>query len=373
VTAITYPASPSESVTFTYDDITNGNKGKGRLTGYSTASIATSFTYDSYGNVTQQSDLLSPAIYATGYQYNSANRVTQITYPSGRIVTYTRNNLGQITGLQTQTDSNASPVTIIGNAGYLPFGPINALTFGNGVTSTLAYDLDYRVSRITTTSNPVWDFGYSYDAAGHITAIADQVGSLSKTYGYDALYRVISDTNPAGTWNYTFDANSNRTGYTWWKPDTTVVTQTATISTTSNRLTQLNGGSVSTDSAGNLLNRGNQSYTYNNGNRLATYSESGILKATYGYNAHSRRTAKQATRLTHYHYGLDDKVLATTEYNADGSLYQRLEYLWLDDMPVAQIRTDYINGAASATRLTYIHVDHLNTPRAITDSTQAVV
>ncbi|MCG8560408.1 MAG: hypothetical protein MI824_11460, partial [Hyphomicrobiales bacterium] len=54
LTAIGYPATPAEDVTYGYDDTTGGNEGVGRLTSIGDVSGSTAFTYDHRGNVTQE-------------------------------------------------------------------------------------------------------------------------------------------------------------------------------------------------------------------------------------------------------------------------------------------------------------------------------
>jgi hypothetical protein len=44
--------------------------------------------------------VIAAKTYITRHQYNAADRVTQMTYPSGRIVIIARNNLGQVTRKQ---------------------------------------------------------------------------------------------------------------------------------------------------------------------------------------------------------------------------------------------------------------------------------
>src|SRR5690606_9747566 len=191
---------------------------------------ATVLVYDPYGNVVQQTDSIGTRIYTTAYQYGSTNRVSQITYPSGRIVYYTRNALGQITQVQTRNDAGSPLVTLINAAAYEPFGPLSSLTFGNGVATSLQHDADYRVARITTTATPLWDFVYSYDLASNLQAQADQASTYSRNFSYDGLYRVITDVNNTGSWSYGYDANGNRTN----RINTS--TQNLTYATTSNRL-----------------------------------------------------------------------------------------------------------------------------------------
>lgn len=368
LTAIQYPASTAENVSFTYDSTGNGNKGIGRLTGYSNEGGATVLTYDVYGNVTLQTEMIGAQICTTAYQYDSANRIKQITYPSGRIVLYTRDILGQVTQVQLKENSAATAVTLATGATYRPFGPLKTLTLGNGITTTAQYDADERIARISTTSTPLWDFVYSYDLANQLTKQADQLSSFSRLYNYDALARVISDSNNIGSWTYQYDAVGNRLKRTG-------SAQTLMYATTSNRLVK-NGSTILTfDAAGNLTINGTQSYTYNNANRLSLYKVSNTVKAQLRYNALGQRTQKiQIAKPVNFHYGLNQQLLGESAFNADNTLYQRTDWIYLDALPIAQIKTSYgANNAITGTRLTYIHTDHLGTPRLMTDSTKKIV
>ena len=376
VTAISYPGNTAENVSFTYDSTANGNKGSGHLTGYSNDGGATVLVYDSYGNVIQQTDMIGSQINVTAYQYDSANRLAQITYPSGRIVTYTRNALGQITQVQTQNTGAANAVTIASGITHKPLGPLSGITFGNNVATTLLYDADYRVARMTTTSTPQRDFTYSYDAAGNITQLTDQVGAatFSKTLSYDGLDRLTGDTNDTGQWSYSYDANGNRTGRTWVHTDTSTTTLNPAIAATSNRMTQLGSSPVTADNAGNITTIGSTTtYGYNQANRLNNVTRNSA-SASLIYNAIGQRVQLQGTTTRQFTYARNGQLLAMTTVNSDGSLAQNYEYLWLDDTPIAQVATTYSsNNTVTAVRTTYIHADHLNTPRAMTDSTRAIV
>jgi RHS repeat-associated protein len=367
VTSISYPANTAENVSFTYDSTANSNKGKGRLTGYSNDGGATVLTYDGYGNITLQTEIIGSQIYTTAYQYDSANRINQITYPSGRIVIYGRNALGNINLVQMR-DTAASPlVTLISSATYEPFGPVKNLTFGNGVTTTFAHDADYRISRITTSSTPNWDYVYSYDPAGNITGITDQVSTFSKTYGYDLLDRIISDINNTGAWSYQYDPVGNRT------KRINSSTQTLTYATNSNRMTKVGSTNQVLDSAGNLLTNATAIYTYNNANRLSSYSTGSTLKAQYSYNALGQRTAR-TVKPQHLHYDLNGRYLDETLFNSNGTFASRTEYIYLDDMPIARATIKYgTNNVISSRKTTFIHTDHLNTPRLMTDATKKTI
>ena len=372
LTSITYPADSSENVSFAYDDTSTAYYRMGRLAYVlsNNASEALVFTYDAYGNTVMQADI-TPAIWATShYAYDAANRLHQITYPDGRIVTYVRNALGQITAVQTQDDASAAAQTVVDSITYEPFGPLASLTFGNGVTTTIQHDADYRVSRITTTANPVWDYVYAYDAAGNLTGLTDQIGNVNKTYGYDALDRLTTDnTTGSFQFGYQYDQGGNRTAFTssGWP-------FTLTYASTSNRLTDFANNAYGSDAAGNLTHTYSvDSLSYNNANRLSQATANSTT-TTYQYTGLGWRDGKAGAQTVHYDYLPDGRLLSQMQLNTDNTDQQGEDYIWLEDTPIAQVKTTYgANNTATVRRLTYIHADHLNTPRLMTDSTGKVV
>lgn len=366
LTSITYPASTSENVTFTYDDTVTTNYRKGRLNSVSTSGSVLGFSYDGWGNVAAIADL-TPVMWGVGkFQYDGANRLKKITYPNGRIVSYVRNALGQITQVQTQDNANATAQTLISNATYEPFGPLKSLTFGNGVVTTIAHDYDYRVSRMTTTSLPNWDYVYGYDAASNLTSMTDQVGSANKSYSYDLLNRLTGD----GVTSYQYDAGGNRTLIA--VPG--LFSNTQDYANNSNRMSALAGSATPIDAAGNMTARTSISaMTYNNADRLQQATVNSTV-TNYQYTGVGQRDGKSGAQTLHYDYLPDSKILSQMQLNADNSFNKGVDYIWLDDTPVAQIKTTYTsNNTPSTRRLTYIHADHLATPRRMTDSTQKVV
>lgn len=132
------------------------------------------------------------------------------------------------------------------------------------------------------------------------------------------------------------------------------------------------------DAAGNLTGYGSKTFGYDSANRMSLVINGGTT-ATYRYNGFGQRTIKQVTAgsvetTTHYDYGSDGRYLAQTQLNADGTNAQRDEYIWLDDPPIAQVHTVYgTNNAIAGRQVLYIHADHLNTPRAMSDATKKVV
>ena len=89
---------------------------------------------------------ISNVLYTTQYSYDLENILTSITYPSGRTVTYTLDQIGRIT--QVDTTLNGNPKTLASGISYLPYGGITGLTFGNSLPLSHGYDNQYRTSSI---------------------------------------------------------------------------------------------------------------------------------------------------------------------------------------------------------------------------------
>ncbi len=148
-----YPADPTQNVSYSYDDTFGGNHGVGRLTGIADTSGTTALTYDARGNVIQDSRAIGVTAYDTYYAYDKADRLTQITYPSGRIVTYKRDELGRVKYVTTQAGVLSPAFVVASSIAYRPFGPVESYVFGNGVAVSLSYDQDGRLTGIDTGSS----------------------------------------------------------------------------------------------------------------------------------------------------------------------------------------------------------------------------
>ncbi|MCH9693841.1 MAG: hypothetical protein K0U72_04970 [Gammaproteobacteria bacterium] len=192
VTSITYPNS-AENVTYTYDDA--ATEGIGRLRSITDQSGSTTYSYNEFGEVITDARVMTGITYTTLYQYDAAGNVSAVTYPSGRVVDYVRNALGEIT--QVTSTKNSVAKTVISNATHAPFGPVETLTYGNGVVFNYQYGLDNRITSITSTG--IADKHYSYDLAANISEIDDILDvNLYKSFDYDALRRIKEENLPQG-------------------------------------------------------------------------------------------------------------------------------------------------------------------------------
>lgn len=375
VTSISYPDT-TLNVTFTYDGGTNQ---KGRLTAMTDASGSSTFSYDVYGNLTQEAKTVGSNTHTTSYTYDAANLLTQITYPSGRVVDYTRNVLGQVT--QVATTYNSVTQTVASSVGYEPFGPLNALTFGNGLVLTRTFDQQYRLTDQVTAGGGVTaqDLTFTLDAASNIDAIADAVDTtLNQTFAQDVLHRITQDVGSYGTKDFTYDGVGNRLTQVF-NDGSTTVTQTLTYTANSNKLATHDGNAVTIDSAGNTTADTVQSlaFTYGDHNRMATASVGGVQQASYTYNGQGQRITKVEStgslRTFVFHYGLNGELIGESVYDSFGNLVEERDYLWLDSLPLAQSERAFSGSTITSSSFVYIHGDQLNTPRLATDSTKTTV
>lgn len=372
ITSRQYPATPGENVTFSYDDASSGNKGIGLLTGLTDPSGTTSYRYDDRGNRVLETHIVSGQTYATSYAYDDVGRVTSITYPSGRTVTYAYDTAGRIAGITTK-DGTAMPVRpVLAGATYLPFGPLQSFTHANGVATTLGHDLDYRLTAVTAISATatIQDLAFTWNAADNITAVTDNIASARNlVFNYDALDRLKHAQGQFGTLDWTYDAVGNRLTEQYNDGSTTTSSSYA-YAATSNRLSSITTGSTvrgfSYTASGNVSSDDRGAATdltlvYNGADRLTSVTTPSSTLSVMTYDGLDRRVIRQASGATRiYHYDLADHLIATSD--ASGGNW--VEYIWLGDLPVAQLE----GGAIYA-----IHTDQLNQPMRMTDASAAVV
>lgn len=336
VLARTYPAASAENVTYTYDATGGGNKGVGKLTSVSDQSGSTSLVYDSLGQVSSDTRVIVGNSYGTSYTYDPAGNILTETYPSGRIVTYTRDVLGRISGITTKQNSGASAVPVVSSGAYQPFGPLSGFTFGNGLVLSQTYDLDYQLTGINAANGgtTVQNLTNGFDPASNITSITDNLTSArSQTVTYDDLNRVLTANGIYGAQTYTYDGVGNRSSLAVGS-----TTNSYTYASTANQITTISSP-ASPPGAGTA--------------------------GTYLYNAFRQRVQKVVgATTTQFVYDQAGHLIEET----DGSGTAQKEYIWLDDMPVAMV-----DDTGASPVLYYIHTDQLGTPQKLTDGSMNVV
>ena len=224
--------------------------------------------------------------------------------------------------------------------------------------------------RITAAPNPPYGISanpnpaaaetttYGYDPNGNLTS--RQTPSLTDLFGYDPLDRLTVDqyaTLSPGSIGY--DPNGNRTSRAFEG-----FSETYTYSANTNRLTNKGAQAIIQDAAGHTTNDGTYCYTYNNAGRLTQVDSGGTVLATYTYNAQGQRTRKVTPQgTTVYHYDTQGNLIEETTDTGQTTK----DYVYADSIPIAQI------DKSTTEDVTYLHTDHLGTPRLGTDQNQTVV
>jgi len=320
ITSVQFPSDSTQNIAFTYDS-TSVTYGIGRLTGRTDTSGTYTFYYDAQGNMVREDKVVNSVSYTTQYTYNKNNILTSITYPSGRVVSYTMDTVQRVS--QVSMTTQGTPVTLASSITYMPFGGSASLTYGNSLSLTQTWDNQYRLSSITAGS--VLSLSYGYDASGNVTSITDTIGSAPGQY--------IDSTT------YAYESGTNRL---------TTITGTPTATLTH-------------DANGNIITEGTRTFTYDLTNRLTAVTDNETEIVSYVYDARNLRVKKTTPAETRiFHYDVNGHLIAETD-TAGNTL---VEYVYLSDMPLAMVQpTDTVY---------YFHTDHLGTPRVITNSAGTV-
>lgn len=360
----------------------NGSGATGRLTTMHDDSGQTSYTYDGFGRLLTKKQTVgigaAAKTFASAYTYGVAGagtgHVTSMTYPSGNRVDIAYGSDGRAISLAV-TAPGASPVAILRDIRYLPFGAVRGWTWGNSSTASpniyqRGFDLDGRIVSypLGHPANNGTVRTLSYDAAGRITASKHTGGAtaalLDQRYDYDGLDRLTAFDGAYTSQRFQYDANGNRTQATFGAK-----TYSNTISATSNRLNSTTGPAPARqnafDAAGNLTKDGTIQYSYGSNGRLSGVVAGGASTG-YRYNGLGQRVAKTGAAGVAVHYVYDEAGRLLGEYDGTGKAIQ--ETVYLDDLPVAVMQpgTNGSKSQAAASSIYYVYADHLSTPRVLT-------
>lgn len=372
--AVQYPGNSAENASFSYGGSADGSAA-GQLTGFSNDGGQTTLAYDGAGQLSERHDVVEGVSYTSYYGINSAGQQWAVRYPSGRLVYYGRDAQGRINAVTTYADlEGAGEQFIASEIQYEPFGPIARIEYGNGLSGLYQRDQDYRLDKLTLKQgdNTVYFADYGYDVANRITErLASGNGVVMS---YDALDRLTHEqwagSALSGGLSYSYDANGNRLSLGFDDGSGSPFSIPNTYLANSNRLASMNEIETEHDAVGNRTGDGLNALGYNHANRMNSLSVGGEPRAQYRYNALGQRVlvinADGRKRVLIYdqagHY------LEEVHLRANGSVDKRIDFIWADDLPLAQVSTFYSEaGEKSGEQLRYLHPDHLGTPRLATN------
>jgi RHS repeat-associated protein len=342
VTAIEYPDS-TLNVTFSYDA---GSHGIGRLTGMRDGTGETAYQYDGFGHLITETRTQDGHTTTVGYQYDTAGQLVGVTLPSGHEVAYARNTLGQVERVSLSGQNMFFQVA--DTIEYYPFGPLEALTYANGLTLSRTLDGRYRLVEQNLSDYPARTL--AYDALGNITTLRN--GVYKEAFAYDALGRLVRADGPYGWLRYDYDPLGNRLAL---EDNGTFIP--STYDTAGHRLLAVGDTPLSYDANGNTVAKGTTQFVYGDHNRLvSTYDSS--FSATYGYDGQGQRVKKTVSgERRYFHYAQHGQLLA--ESDAAGRPVR--EYIYLNGVALALL------DHQAVTTLSFVHPDHRGAPQRVTN------
>ncbi|MGH1427281.1 MAG: RHS repeat-associated core domain-containing protein, partial [Arenicella sp.] len=258
--------------------------------------------------------------FLTQYQYDDANRLTQMTYPSGRVVNYQRDAIGRLIGTTT-TDTQGTQTPLITSRNYRADGLWTEQVYGSGLTQTKNYDQQGRLTdhQVSNTGNTdEYSRQYTYDANGNILREQSLDNLYDTDYQYDALDRLTEELDSIKTLTrgFDYDANGNRLEESEDDNGSTQITP-LTYTNQSNRIETINGQTISLDPSGRTLQDGEgRSFAYNDAGRIRSISMNGQVVGEYFYNSQQLRTRKiVGGEITLYHYDLVGNMIAESGFS----------------------------------------------------------
>ena len=186
----------------------DGSGATGRLTTMHDKSGQTNYSYDGFGRLLTKKQSVTTGsatknfvlAYTYGQSGGSVGHVTSMTYPSGNRVDISYGSDGRAISLAV-TAPGASPVIILDDIRYMPFGAVRGWKWGNSTTANPnVYERGFdQKGRIVSyplghISNNGTVRKLTYDPAGRIVASQHTGGStasnLDQRYYYDGLDRL---------------------------------------------------------------------------------------------------------------------------------------------------------------------------------------
>nr|WP_255595635.1 Ig-like domain-containing protein [Lysobacter sp. BMK333-48F3] len=341
--------------------VTTSNEGAGQGT------VVNSYNYDKRRNLTAEAQA-QPGWYtwSSGYGYEPDGQLRWHSYPTGTVIDYAPNALGQPRQVATTGQTYAS------NVRYYPNGAVSQFTYGNGIVHAMTQNA--RQLPLRSTDAGALDLQTRYDPNGNVIEILDL--ARGETYGrwmtYDDLDRLIaagSCSFGGDCWHrFKYDALDNIKSWSLGG-----VKDHRYYYDPSNRLTNVQNASGASviglgyDVQGNLENKNGQVYAFDYGNRLRRVTG----KEIYRYDALGRRVLSvrddwsTTNRLSMYNKA------GQMIYTEAGNPRKSLEHYYLGSSLLAIRENDWAAGTPAIVR--YQHTDALGSPAAVTDAAGAVI
>lgn len=355
---------------------------KGKTTKVTSSVSESRYTsFDNLGRLLQSQQLTTAAQragtespYTSSYTYNLSGALLTETYPSGRVVTNTLDQNGDLESVLGQKANQTAAKLYLNQISYNSAGNIERMRLGNGRWETAVYNERQQIKQIGLgySANDKsllkidYDYGTNLENNGSLREqkinFYGLTNQIVQNYIYDDLNRLKSATetvSSAVSWKQTF--NYDRFGNRTFDAANTTTLQGASpkvanpqINTSDNRLKKDQDNDTVNDydydKTGSVtLDAQNQRFIYDAENRLKQFfnaTNAGTNPdAVYEYDGEGRRVRK---------INYQEEVIFV--YNASGTLV-----------------AEYSTKQATTAKASYLTADHLGSPRIITDEGGTVV
>jgi len=360
----------------------------GRRTGMTDQAGSESWAYDTIGRVEAQSRTTNGVTKTTSYTYNLDSSIAAMTYPSGRVVTYTPDTAGRPTALKDNTSSvyyvtGSCPNGVSGNGTcYAPQGALSLIQNGSALYTTHIYNdrlqpcwmysttgtalATSHLCTDTATAGNMLDLKYNFnlgaDNGNPISVTNNRVTDRSQSFTYDQLNRISTaqttathSSDPTDCWGqaFGFDTWGNLMSISGASSSYTGCTQ-GSLSVSVTASNQISGDTY--DAAGNLMTvpgTGGATYVYNAQNQMTSTSNS---STQYVYDGDGNRVEKTGSKIYWYAGG---EILDETDTTGSTTNSSFNEYYFFGANRIA--RRD------SSSNVFYYLADHLDSSRVIAE------
>ena len=340
-------------VTYIYDDPNGFAAGAtypvGHRTKMTDPSGETEWAYDAAGRVIEEKRTIAGVTKSIKYAYNFDDSVDTLTYPTGRVVSYTYDNAGR--AVKAYSDG----IAFAEQATYVPSGALESVRHGGAITVTNSHN--NRLQPITlsaaTPTNTVmsftYDFGIGQRNNGNVIRIINNMEEdRTQNFAYDDLNRIAAAWTDGPIWGgrYKIDAWGNLTNIDCYPGRNAC----EPLNQPANALNRIG---PNYDLAGNLELAGGYSFQYDAENRLTHVGGS----LAYIYDGDGKRVKKVSGKL--YWTGTAPDALVETDLSGGNSS----EYIFFNGKRIARVAGGLVY---------YYFADHLGTSRVMTTATGTV-
>jgi RHS repeat-associated protein len=288
----------------------------GNLLSLTAGSAIWDYEYNSQGQTDKEILTLDNVSWLVDPEYNELGHLTNLTYPSGKVIAFAPNAFGQ----PTKAGDYAHTVK------YHPMGGVSSFNYGNGLEFSQTLDDLQRPDLLTVKKANISLIGldHSYDDNSNLSGILDLItASKNVSLDYDGLNRLETATGFWGAGSFEYDVLGNIETKTLGSESLTYTYNT------SNRLTGITGNlsrNFGYDSRGNITSNGQRAFNFNLANQLITSGTN-----SYQCDGYNRRVKKVSNGKTQY-----------SLYNAAGQLIMTsgdsglTEYFYLGSKLIAK-------------------------------------